>query len=82
MIAEDDIEFTAPDAFKYFCDHRPNVYDLYLGAISYGKINAENHVNDFLVCCYTKCMNDFMTCFYLCQKVSIWIEYCVAEGYT
>lgn len=47
MIAEDDIVFTAPGAFSYYCQHRPEEYDLCLGAISYGKIDRFNCVSDF-----------------------------------
>ncbi|HET7118429.1 MAG TPA: hypothetical protein VFI29_18175 [Hanamia sp.] len=47
IIAEDDIYFTAPGAFNYFCENQPLDYDLYLGAISYGKINSNQIVSNF-----------------------------------
>ncbi len=46
-IAEDDIRFTASGAFEYYCANRPDEYDLYLGAVSYGKISDDNKVEDF-----------------------------------
>jgi len=47
IIAEDDIYFTAQGAFNYFCENQPLEYDLYLGAISYGKITENQTVSDF-----------------------------------
>lgn len=47
LIAEDDIKFTAIGAFDYFTKNEPNDFDLYLGGITYGKINTDNSVNDF-----------------------------------
>lgn len=47
IIAEDDLQFTGPGAFKYFTDHEPENYDLYLGGISYGKLKSDNSVDDF-----------------------------------
>ena len=47
IIAEDDIKFTSPGAFAYFISNEPKEYDLYLGGISYGKINNDNSVKDF-----------------------------------
>lgn len=47
LIAEDDIKFTATGAFEYFIKNEPEVYDLYLGGIIYGKLNHDNSVNDF-----------------------------------
>lgn len=46
-IAEDDLQFTGLGAFKYFADHEPENYDLYLGGISYGKLKPDNSVDDF-----------------------------------
>lgn len=47
FIAEDDIKFTARGAFEYFLQNEPQQYDIYLGGIIYGNINADNSVNDF-----------------------------------
>jgi hypothetical protein len=47
LIAEDDVHFTAPGAFDHFLRNRPEDFDLYLGGIIYGKINAEHRVFDF-----------------------------------
>lgn len=47
MIAEDDVEFTGPGAFQYYLAGAPAEYDLYLGGISYGKINDDYTVDDF-----------------------------------
>jgi hypothetical protein len=46
-IAEDDIQFTAPGAFEYYCEQRPEEYDIYLGVISWGKRAANNRVVNF-----------------------------------
>lgn len=34
VIAEDDIRFTTPGAYRYFLNHTPADYDLYLGGIT------------------------------------------------
>lgn len=47
MIAEDDIQFSARGALEYFNNNEPDDYDLYLGGISYGKIENDNSVKDF-----------------------------------
>jgi len=47
IIAEDDIYFTVPGAFIYFCENQPLEFDLYLGAISYGKITGNLTVSNF-----------------------------------
>lgn len=47
LIAEDDIKFTARQAFEYFIKNEPNDFDLYLGGITHGKINTDNSVTDF-----------------------------------
>jgi hypothetical protein len=47
IIAEDDIQFTSVGAFDYFINNRPAQFDLYLASIYYGKISADNTVNDF-----------------------------------
>jgi hypothetical protein len=47
LIAEDDIKFTAKRAFEYFIKNEPPDFDLYLGGITYGKINTDNSVTDF-----------------------------------
>ncbi|HMJ70916.1 MAG TPA: hypothetical protein VK508_18575 [Cyclobacteriaceae bacterium] len=47
IVAEDDLTFTGPGAFRHFIDCEPPHYDLYLGGISYGKIKSDNTVDDF-----------------------------------
>lgn len=47
LIAEDDIKFTAPGAFRYFLENSPAEYDLYLGGLSFGKLSEEKQVTDF-----------------------------------
>jgi hypothetical protein len=47
VIAEDDIRFTSPGAYKYFLDNIPESFDLYLG-MSYSLIDYPNGVvNDY-----------------------------------
>lgn len=47
LIAEDDVKFSAPGAFAYFLTRQPEYFDLYLGGISYGRINDKGCVSDF-----------------------------------
>jgi hypothetical protein len=47
LIAEDDLHFTAPGAFDFFIKNKPPDFDIYLGGISHGKLDPENHVFDF-----------------------------------
>lgn len=47
LIAEDDVCFTAPDAFMYFLNRKPTDFDLYLGGIVYGKLSEDNITCDF-----------------------------------
>lgn len=47
IIAEDDLKFTAPGAFDFFIKNEPTNFDIYLGGITYGKINRNGSVNDF-----------------------------------
>lgn len=47
LIAEDDVHFSAPGALEYFISNKPTEYDLYLGGISYGKLNIDNSIDDF-----------------------------------
>lgn len=46
-IAEDDLLFTADDAFKYYQQSKPPTFDLYLGGITYGELMSDNTVKDF-----------------------------------
>jgi hypothetical protein len=48
IIAEDDIKFTAPGAFDFYLQQKPDDYDLYLGGILYGDIQANNIVLNFV----------------------------------
>jgi hypothetical protein len=45
-IAEDDIIFTAPNAWSYFLDNTPEDFDIYLGMIYQGTL-VNNRVADF-----------------------------------
>lgn len=47
IIAEDDIKFTARNAFEFFFKNEPKDFDLYLGGISHGNINIDDSVTDF-----------------------------------
>jgi hypothetical protein len=47
LIGEDDLKFTAPGAFNYFLQQKPPEFDLYLGGISYGKLDNNQTVGDF-----------------------------------
>ena len=47
LIAEDDIKFTALNAFDFFIKNEPKEFDLYLGGITYGSIKPDNSVTDF-----------------------------------
>ena len=47
LVAEDDIHFTSPGAFRLFLDNKPIEYDIYLGGIIWGKIKEDNSVDDF-----------------------------------
>ncbi len=47
LIAEDDLKFTAPSAFRYFLKNQPLDYDLYLGGIYYGILKEDNTTEDF-----------------------------------
>jgi hypothetical protein len=47
LIAEDDLNFTATDAFDYYLRNVPVEFDIFLGGISFGKIRDDNTVEDF-----------------------------------
>ncbi len=47
LIAEDDLLFTAPGAFRYFIQNVPTSFDLYLGGISDGKIQNDGSTSSF-----------------------------------
>ncbi|MBI2272553.1 MAG: hypothetical protein HYU70_02045 [Bacteroidetes bacterium] len=47
VIAEDDIQFTAPGAYQYFLEHTPADYDLYLGGITWGSFGDEKRTEKF-----------------------------------
>lgn len=46
-IGEDDLHLTAPGAWKYFLDHIPTDFDIYLSGIYCGIIRKDRTVNDF-----------------------------------
>lgn len=50
LIMEDDVSFVAPNAFKYFIDHKPKDFDIYLSSIYHGYLDPkadEKIVDDF-----------------------------------
>jgi hypothetical protein len=47
LIAEDDLQFTGKGALDYYLKSEPQDYDLYLGGISYGKLNNDDIVEEF-----------------------------------
>lgn len=47
LIAEDDIHFLYPNAFRYYLQFKPTDFDMYLGSVSSGKVSNDNIVNDF-----------------------------------
>ena len=47
LIAEDDLKFSSKGAFEFFLKNKPKDFDIYLGGIYFGEINAHNEVNDF-----------------------------------
>lgn len=46
-IAEDDVHFTGKGAWKYFIDHIPEDFDVYLAGVSCGVIKKDRTVRDF-----------------------------------
>jgi hypothetical protein len=46
-IVEDDLIFTSPNSWRYFLDHKPTDYDIYLSMIYLGEIDENNIVKDF-----------------------------------
>jgi len=46
-IAENDLHLFAPGALKYFFDHKPNEFDLYLGGVFHGHIDDKGLIQDF-----------------------------------
>ena len=47
IIGEDDLMGTHPDSWKYFLQHRPSDFDLYLSSVFVGEIDENNEVKDF-----------------------------------
>jgi hypothetical protein len=47
LIAEDDLKFTANEAFDFFLRNKSPDFDIYLSSIYYGKIAKDNTVDDF-----------------------------------
>ena len=41
------MKFTAPGAFRYYLQNKPQDFDLYLGGITFGQIMPDNSVSDF-----------------------------------
>lgn len=46
-IAEDDCEFTSLNSYKYFLDHKPDDFDIYLGGYYSGIKNPDNTLYSF-----------------------------------
>lgn len=46
-IAEDDMIFTAPGAWKYYLDNIPSSFDIYSGGIYAGQLNGNRIVNGY-----------------------------------
>lgn len=46
-IAEDDIQFTHLDSWKYYLDNKPNDFDIYLGMVYLGEPDENNVIADF-----------------------------------
>lgn len=46
-VCEDDIEFSDPNAYKYFIEHLPDNFSMYMGCIYHGEIRPDNTVRDF-----------------------------------
>lgn len=47
IIAEDDLRFTARNSYRYFLEHIPLDFDLYLGGIMYGRIKPDKTISRF-----------------------------------
>jgi hypothetical protein len=47
IIAEDDIRFFAPGAWKHYLANTPKDYDLYLASVYLGELKEDNTVNSF-----------------------------------
>lgn len=47
VVMEDDVRFCGKGAFKYFLDHTPKDYDIYLGCIYTGHIDENNETKAF-----------------------------------
>lgn len=46
-IAEDDLIWYAPGAWKYYLDHMPEDFDIYLSSYYHGKADENNIINSF-----------------------------------
>lgn len=47
LIGEDDVKFTAPNAFNYFLENKPPDFDIYNSGIYFGVIHPDNTTNHF-----------------------------------
>ena len=47
LIMEDDIRFCGVGAFNYYLEKKPKEFDIYLGGVYLGEIDAENKVKSF-----------------------------------
>lgn len=46
-IAEDDLQFSSKDSWKYFLENKPEDFDIYLSMVYIGDINKDNTVDYF-----------------------------------
>jgi hypothetical protein len=77
-IVEDDLIFTSPNSWRYFLDHKPTDYDIYLSMIYLGEIDENNIVKDFTgLTLYV-----VMILFYPYPMTTIWIGCLVDWGGT
>lgn len=47
IIMEDDCHWVVPGAFDYYISKKPISYDLYLSSVMWGRLNADNTINDY-----------------------------------
>lgn len=47
-IAEDDLRFTSPNAWKYYLSKMPKVFDLYCGVLYKGNVNDSGRISNGL----------------------------------
>lgn len=50
IIAEQDLQFTHPNSWKYFLEKKPDNYDLYLACSYIKNVNPNSEIVDNLIC--------------------------------